>query len=238
VIVGISSFLGSLGWLVYSRKDFIFGIREAISDFWGNWSFGKWVFGSGLLSAVCMNLYPWILTFFHGTGSTGVWAACFGVVALGNPVVLGVQNFLGPRIAHVYAKSGYSVLRKFVYRESVFFVIIIAPLCLVLIFFGGPLVALFYGEKYSGNGLVVTVLAANLLISAVSFSFSRALFVMNRANVDFAVNLIILVVLLTLGVWLVASYGPLGVAFGLLAGSIVSSGIKWGLFRGYCRETN
>lgn len=229
-VVGSACGLAAVGWLISKRKTFALQLTRAISDFVRNWSFGKWVFASGLLWALSMNLYPWILTAFHGTASTGVWAACFGVAAIGNPLLLGVQNFLGPKIVHSYAEDGAMGLRRFVIKASGFFSLVIAPFCVLLLVFGGSLIVIIYGDKYAGNGLVVSILALNLLISTVAFSFSRALFAIERADVDFYVNFMALFVLLTLGLWLVKAFGPLGVACGLLAGNTAATAVRYILF--------
>jgi O-antigen/teichoic acid export membrane protein len=97
------------------------------------------------------------------------------------------------------------------------------PLCLILLVFGGSLMARLYGAKYAGNGTVVSVLAVNLLVSAAAFTFSRSLFAIGRADVDFMVNFAALFVLLTLGLWLVRAWGPLGAAYGLLIANIAAS---------------
>ena len=81
-------------------------MSESLADLKKNWVFGKWVFASGLVWAVSMNLYPWFLAYFHGAASTGVWAACLGVVSVGNPALLGIQNLVGPKIAHCIRDSG------------------------------------------------------------------------------------------------------------------------------------
>ena len=82
---------------------FIFG--ESIADLKRNWTFGKWVFASGLLWTASTNLYPWLLAFFHGAAAAGTFAACMGVVSASNPVLLGIQNLVGPKIAHEYAQG-------------------------------------------------------------------------------------------------------------------------------------
>jgi len=227
---GLACGLAAVGWLIRRRKTFALQLPRAISDFRRNWSFGKWVFASGLLWALSMNLYPWILTAFHDTASTGVWAACFGIAAIGNPLLVGISNFLGPKIAHSYAEGGAMGLRRFVFKASAVFSLLITPFCVALLVFGGSLVVIIYGDKYAGNGLVVSILALNLLVSTVAFSFSRALFVMERADVDFAVGFVSLFVLLTFGLWMVKSFGPLGVACGLLAGNTASSAVRYLLF--------
>ncbi len=229
-VVGLACGLTGMSWLISKRNTFALQLTRAISDFGRNWSFGKWVFASGLLWALSMNLYPWILTAFHGTASTGVWAACFGIAAIGNPILFGVQNFLGPRIAQSYAEGGAIALRRFIFKASAVFSLLVTPFCVALMIFGGSLVVILYGDKYAGNGLVVSILALDILISTVAFSFSRALFAMERADVDFAVNFVTLFVLLTIGLWLVKSFGPLGVACGLLIGNTAVSALRFLLF--------
>lgn len=230
-LVGAACGLAAIGWLVINDKSLALSTDHAISDFRRNWSFGKWVFLSGLVWAIAMNLYPWLLAAFRDTASAGVWTACLGAVAIGNPAVLGAQNFLGPKIAHVYAERGGSPLRRFVLRASVYFSIPMLLFALAMTFFGDRLTSLLYGLKYAGNGLAVTILAFNLAVSVVMFSFSRCLFVINRAGVDFLVNLVALFIMLTLGLWLVRSYGVAGAAFGLLIANTTASGVRYVVFQ-------
>ncbi len=222
-VIGAACGLTALAWLIWMHTEFTLRISQAILDFGHSWSFGKWVFASGLIWTLSMSLYPWFLAAFHGTASAGVWAACLGIVAIGNPLLLGAQNFLGPRIAHSFAEGGRSALRRFALRASLAFFVLMIPLCLILLVFGGSLIACLYGAKYAGNGMVVSVLAVNLLFSAASFTYSRVLFAIGRADVDFMVNFAALFVLITLGLWLVRAWGPLGAAYGLLIANIAAS---------------
>jgi O-antigen/teichoic acid export membrane protein len=225
-LIGFACGVAVLGWLWAERSFYRLRISESVADLKRNWLFGKWVFGSGLVWAISMNLYPWLLAAFHGTASAGIWAACLGAVALGNPGVLGVQNFLGPKIAHVYVEEGARGLARFVIRATAVLSLPMLFFCVAMIFLGGPLVALLYGHKYAGNGLVITILAWNLLITAVTFSFSRALFAIERADVDFAVNFVALFIMFTLGLWLVRSFGVIGAASGLLVANAATSGVR------------
>ena len=224
--VGFACGVSALGWLIWMRKQFILRLSRSLSDLVRNWSLGKWIFASGLLWALTMGLYPWILAGFHGTASTGVWAACLGIVAIVNPLLFGIQNFVGPKIAHSFAEGGRIKLRRFAFKASAVFSVLMIPFCVLLLVFGGSLMVLFYGDKYVGNGLVVSILALNMLVSAAGFPYVSALFAMKRADLEFAVNFIALFVLLTLGLWLVRALGPLGAAYGLLIANIATSAVK------------
>jgi O-antigen/teichoic acid export membrane protein len=97
---------------------------------------------------------------------------------------------------------------------------------LAMIFRGGRVVTLLYGHQYAGNGLVVAILAFNLAVSAVAFSFSRALLAIERADVDFLVSFVALFIMLTLGLWLVRSFGIPGAALGMLIANTAASGVR------------
>jgi len=231
-VIGPACGIAVLWWLWSDRAFYHLRMSESLADLKKNWSFGRWVFASGLVWAVSMNLYPWLLALFHGTASAGVWAACLGVVSVGNPALLGIQNFVGPKLAHAYAADGLTALRRIVLKIIAAISLPMSILCLVLIFWGGRLVALLYGHQYAGNNTVVAILAVNLLVAAAAFSFSRALFAVERADLDFWVNFAALFLMITLGLWLVRSFGPLGAALGLLAANLSTSAVRARVFLG------
>ena len=69
-------------------------------------------------------------------------------------------------------------------------------------------------------------LASNLLVSAAAFSFSRALFAIDRADLDCLVNFTALFIMVTLGLWLVRAFGPFGAALGLLGASFATLAVE------------
>ena len=225
-VIGSVCGIAVLGWLWSDRGFYDPRFSQSLADFRKNWIFGKWVFASGLVWAVSMNLYPWLLATFHGVGSAGVWAACMGVVSVGGPVMVGIQNLAGPKIAHVYAAEGHIALRQLVFRLTAIVAAPISLLCLVTFIVGGRLVVLMYGRQYGGHGLIVSVLALNLLVSAIAFPFSRALFAADRADLDFFVNFTALFIMLTVGLWLVRAFGPLGAAWGILGANVSTSVVR------------
>jgi len=216
----------ALSWIARNRRMFVVRMVDVVGDLKRNWALSKWVVASGILWSVSMNLYPWLISYFRGAAETGVFAACLAVANFGTMILIGAQNFLGPKIAIVYAESGLSRMRGFVIKVSAAFLVPMLPFCLLLWLLGDPIITLVFGPRYAGNGAIISVLALNLLALALAFSFSRALFALERADVDFGVNFAALFVLLTVGVWLVRAYGPLGAAVGLLIANVVASTVR------------
>lgn len=229
-VIGSACAAGVIWWLWADRKFYRPRVGASLADLRRNWSFGKWVFASGILWTASTNVYPWLLAFFHGAAAAGTFAACLGVVAASNPLLLGIQNLVGPKIAHEYAQFGAVGLRRLVLRISGIIAIPLSLLTFVLIIWGDQLIGLLYGDRYTGNGQVVAVLACNLFVAGVSFGFSRALFAVERADLDFRLNLAAMVILASLGLWLVHSYGPLGAALGLLTAIFVTSAVRATVF--------
>lgn len=229
-MVGSVCGIAVVGWLWSDGGCYDPRLSESLADFKKNWTLGKWVFASGLVWAVSMNLYPWLLAAFHGVASTGVWAACLGVVSVGNPFLLGTQNLIGPKIAHEYAANGPRGLHRLVLKIAAVVGTPMSMLCLVMFIWGGRFLTLLYGRQYAGNRLIVAILALNLLVTATTFSFSRALFAVDRAYVDFLVNFTALFIMLTLGLWMVRAFGTLGAALGLLGANFATSAVRVGVF--------
>lgn len=225
-VAGLFCGLSVLGWLWWDRDAYEVRLSEYTTDLKKNWLLGKWVFASGLIWAVGANLYPWLVAAFHGVPSAGVWAACVGVVSIGNPILKGTQNLIGPKISHEHAEKGLRALHRWVLRVTAILAVPLVLLCLAMFVWGGRLLTLLYGNQYAGNGLVVSILGLNLLVTVLGFSFSRALFALERARVDFLANLIALFLMVTVGIWLVRALGPLGAAFGLFGASLVASVIR------------
>ncbi|UCF63907.1 MAG: oligosaccharide flippase family protein [bacterium] len=231
LMIGITSGMVTIFWLYLDRNEIRFDRKLLRRDFNQCFQAGKWVFASGFLWNIGTYLYPWLLTSFKGTAATGTWAACLGIIALCNPVYLGLQNYLSPKIAHAYANNNKVDLRKFTIKSTAAFAGLLGICSVVLILFGGYFLVLLYGGKYAGNGIIISLLAVNLMLVAAGFSFSRAFFTLERADVDFKVNIVSLVVLFTFGLWIIYNYGILGAALGLVAGNAIALMLRFGFFR-------
>jgi O-antigen/teichoic acid export membrane protein len=229
-LLGISSALVAGGWLIFHRGRIRPGTRLYGRDLTRNWRFAKWVLGSCILSQFARYVYPWVLAGYHGTSVTGLWAACAGIVALGNPVVLGLGNHVLPNISNVYAGSGTEAMQRQVHRSSLQFAALLVPVVLILVIWGERIVTGVYGNAYAGSSSVVFLLALNMLISSLMYPYSQGLFSLERAKADTLVNVVAVVMLFTIGIAAVKFYAALGAAAALLVSSGITALIRVGVF--------
>jgi O-antigen/teichoic acid export membrane protein len=226
-VIGIACGTATVFWYRSNRGIYSFRVDLVHPHFRESWLQGKWLLASGILWSVSMTMYPWILALFHSTAATASWAACMGIVSVANPVLAGLQNVIGPRLSQAYADRGAAGLRSYAFRTNMVTVLATAPFALFLIILGEQTVTMVYGAAYSGNRGVIVAMSLNLLVSAVAFTYSRGLFVLNRAATDFYINLAAIAVLISAGIWLVRSLGPLGVAISVLASNVVTAMLRY-----------
>lgn len=222
VVIGSGCLLVTLPWLAMYRREFIVSRPQVLVDWRTNWLLGRWGLASAVLYLFAVSLYPWILAALHGTDSAGIWAACIGVVALGNPLLLGLQNYFLPKASHIFAEGGASALRSFVTRAALLMGGSVTVLCVILVPIGGWLVSTIYGDSYSGNGLVVALLLANFSILSFSVCFARGIFILERADIDFKINIVSIIFVFSIGIWMVKEIGVTGAALSMLIGHFFS----------------
>lgn len=222
LISGLACAVAAGHYLFGEREQFSFSFARGVADFSLHWNFGRWVVASALVWGVSMNFYPWLVNYFRGAYEAGLWGASATLVALGNVFILGLHNLLGPRMAAVYAASGPEALRTFVLQSTLAFAVPLAMLS-VFIYFAGPLLlSLIYDEAYAPGAPVMFVLSVNLAMLGVASVFSRGLFAIERADLDFQVNFLPLVLLFAAGIPLVKGYGIKGAAWALCLANIVA----------------
>jgi O-antigen/teichoic acid export membrane protein len=225
LIIGLASACPSLIFLIFEREKFSPNLKYLLKDLTKNWSFGKWIFSTGIVYLLTRHIYPWLLAFFHGTIATGTFAAYLGISNAANPALIGIRNFLEPKASHTYASRGHEEL-VFILRKTTYLIaLILIIFCVFLFVFGGKAVAIIFGAKYSGGGLVVSILGLSILFSAsgIAMGVTVGLWALQRPYMNFYASLLTLTVTITFGLWLVKSFGPLGAALALLVGNSIAS---------------
>lgn len=229
-VMGFACGLVGLSWLIWNRRAFKFSFTRVSSELRQNWSFGKWLLADNLAFFMSCELYPWVLSAVYDTAAVGILAACQGVVALMSPFLQGCLNFLPPKTAQVFAQDGLEGLRSLVVKGTLVIGGFIGTFCGAIIIWGDQLAGFIYGPQYVGHGWVISILALNILAYALSLAMGYGLWALGRVDLNFKINLLRMGVTFTLGFWLVKTYGPIGVAWGLLLGSLVAGVFRYFVF--------
>lgn len=226
VIVAVANLVASILWLAMSRTAFKPRLARSWIDFRRDWPTSRYIYLSSTLWTAGTYLYPWLISFIGGEHQAGIWAACFTLANLGNPLIMGIQNVMGPSIAHAFAGRSLSAFRTYVLKCSVLFTLIGSVGTLLMAVFAEYLLLKINGPEYAGFGPVTGWLAATMLLQGLSFPTSRGLFSLEKAKLDMFANIGPLVVLAALGALLTHHYGVMGAAICLVISQVVGSALR------------
>jgi O-antigen/teichoic acid export membrane protein len=196
-----------------------------------NWATARWSVGASIVSVLGAQMFPWFLATSRGLGDAGALAACAGIVAITNPLLIGMGNVLSPRIMHAFSDGGIEAVRRVTKMGLAVFLTVMVIMCPLLFLAGGELLGRIYGSRYAANGLTVGLLSVALVADWLSLPAHYALLVTDRAEVMLKANVLVVAVNATFGFLLVAALGTRGAALGLLVGNALATAFKWREYR-------
>ena len=174
-------------WAVY-RHRFRFQASDIRDTVGRNFRYGRWVAGENVCSTITMYLCIWLLTVYVSEEAAGVFFACFTVVLLANPFLLGVCSILAPRSAREFHEHGLEGLIRVLFQYIGLILVVLVGFSGVLWFFGESITNLFFGSQYeeffnshlNGKNSITSTLGLALPFLGVSFGLTCGLLAINR----------------------------------------------------------
>jgi O-antigen/teichoic acid export membrane protein len=232
VATGLASCVAAALWLVPARPLITLRPgRTTLAHFRMNWATGRWSLGATAVSVLAAQMYPWLIATSRGLAEAGTLAACAGIVAMTNPLLIGMGNLLSPRIMHAFSEGGLAAVERVARTGLLLFLLVMVIMCPLLFLAGGELLGRVYGPRYASNGFTLGLLSVALVADWISLPAHYALLVTDRADVMLKANLLVVAVNAVLGFALVRLLGPPGAALGLLTGNALASAFKWREYR-------
>lgn len=201
------------------------------SALFSHWKLGKWLVATALTFYIAYQIYPWFLKYTWGMEAVATLGVCQTLLFLANPFILGVNNILLPKMAHALSAEGVVGLKRVTRKGQLALLVSLGPLAVIVSIFAEPLLELLYKDKYAGNGLLVVVLAADILVRVIAAPFVSALVVMERPETVFYSFIGAMAITLLAGYPLALTWGPMGVAIGFVCANMVAVSIRYFFYR-------
>ena len=202
VIIGCVNAIGLLVWWMIYRSEFQFASKSTTMQVSENFRYGRWVAGENVCSVLTMYMCVWLLTFTVDEAAAGVFFACFTVVLLANPFLLGVTSILAPRAAQSFVQDGWIGLRRVLMQYGLLVVSVLTAFSGFLFVFGDDLTALifdyddYFDTHLGGVNNVTATLGLAMPFMGLSFVITSGLLAANRPYESFYSAVVGLVVLL------------------------------------------
>ena len=200
-IIGAVNLLGLAAWWTYFRSRFQFQMADAKVTVKQNFRYGRWVAGENICSTITMYFCVWMLTGYISQEASGVFFACFTVVLLSNPFLLGVCSILAPSSAREFHERGWRGMNQILMQYISLIFVVLTGFTVMLWFWGEPITNLFFGNKYqaffdqnSGSRNTITsTLGLALPFLGISYGLTCGLLAINRPQDSFYSSIIGLV---------------------------------------------
>ncbi|MDA8563212.1 hypothetical protein N9L06_02045 [Mariniblastus sp.] len=202
--IGCVNLLALVGcWAVY-RHRFRFQAADIKTTVGRNFRYGRWVAGENVCSTITLYLCIWLLAGYVSEEASGVFFACFTVVLLANPFLLGVCSILAPRSAREFHENGLEGLKLVLVQYIGLILVVLLGFSVFLWFYGEPITNLFFGSQYedffdrhlNGKNSITSTLGLALPFLGASFGLTCGLLAINRPQDSFYSSVVGLVAIL------------------------------------------
>lgn len=181
--------------------------------------FSKWLAIASLCFLLQVNLGVPVLSYLADAREAGLYGA-------GSSLLMGVDfltvSLLTTLLPKVSQLSGLDQCRTYVRRSFPIYLAIAAAI-LPLLFFARPLVLLVFGSAYEATISIFEVLFIGTLGTLVTHPLYLVLYALNRPQLHALTGIVALAGWLTVGYWLIPTYGAIGAAWTTSVARLVQS---------------
>ena len=208
--IAVMNIVALVAWWRIFGTAFNLTRNDAVVQLKKNFRYGRWAAAENCCSTVTMFFCVWYLNRQLGLAAGGVYSACFNVMLLANPFLLGICSLLGARAAQEFTHRGWSSMLKTLSQYGVFIFVVLSVFGVGLWFVGQDLTNLMFGGKYKdwfdanlgGVNDITSILGLAVPCLGVSFVLSVALLAIDRPQDNFMCAFAALVVLVVINwVW-------------------------------------
>ena len=219
--IAVVNLIALLGWWRLYGDKFSLQLTGASAQLKENLRFGSWVAGENFCSTVTMFFCVWYLNEELDLESGGVYSACFNVMLLSNPFLLGVCSLLGARAAQEFTRGGWNAMLKTLSQYGTFVFVVLSLFAVLLWFVGADLTNLMFSEKYqewfdansAGINNVTPILGLAVPCLGIAFVCANALLAIGRPRDNFYCAFASLILLLVINYTSVPSLETAAISF-------------------------
>ena len=227
-MLGLSSAIVGLVWLIRSWGRSVFIWPKVGPDWCQHWLFGKWVLADQMLAVGAGFTSQWLLGIFLSTAHTGMFVACMNVVQLTNPLIFGLGNLIEPRMSAAVARGGWTAVRRMMHEVSLGLSVLLALMCTGFAIFGNQLVGMLYqDDTFVSDPWIIPLLALTVFATGMSVGVLHALRATYRSHINVLAGIATFAITLIIGLVWVAAAGLRAAACAMMLGQLAGLFVRW-----------
>lgn len=227
--------VGTVG-LIASRSDCLFEPRSIRTHFAALWPIGRWVSLTQVVVTTQAFVMPWVMAMAASIELAGIYAACWTIVQIVSPMIEGLGNLIGPKMAGSAERNSWDGIYRLMVRTTAVFAGIMLGLMVLLFAAGRLALDQLYGANYAEYFAVLVVLAIAATTNNLGIPVLKALIQLGHARVNFFISITGLGISLCSAAWLLGQVGTAGAAWGLVIGNTAATASRWVLIHRVNRD--
>lgn len=184
-----------------------------------NYDFGKWLLGGNVVAWGQAQFISYFCGIMISISIVGALNASRNIIGFVNVLFMGIMNFLPPRAALIFSKSGVTALTDYLKKASLWGGLITILIIFPCIIWSEELLSFVYGAEYRGYGWIVTWWGIYSFIGFFHRPISVGLNVLKQTRSIFISNLIGFVFILMTSYPLYRVLGCGGLLLGMCIGN-------------------
>ena len=186
------------------------------------WRLGKFALQGSFLSMLLMQAFPWTLAMFYSASAAAGFQAVVNLLALTNPIMLGIGNLIIPATARASLhglRAAHDVLRRYATGGA----ILLAPYLVLLVALPKLALTAVYGSSspYLGFERSVRIYAVCGFVIYVGQVFASHLSGLERIDLALRAHWFATIAAVVVGLPLTATMGMAGAVWGTLIANSV-----------------
>lgn len=229
--MALAAGVGVVTALYHKRSDFDFKDMNVLRDTRANILYGRWLIAGSACHLGSLYTYPWFVYLMHGREEAGAFAACFAIINLFNPFVLGFNNYFRPKIIKARIDHGAEAMDAQVRRACMLLGLLALAASVFLWLFGGLLVNLVYGDEFTGLGTAIGFVGLSLLPVFFGAPLQLGTLALNKPQINPMFHATALAMTVLAGLPLALLYGKTGAAAGYSLATAAGCAVLATLYR-------
>lgn len=227
--------LGSLAALIpaawQTRRYWSRKIGHLAGTWKRNWNFGRYMLGASLSTWVSVEFYPILTAGLISFAAAGAYRAIQNLVQPVQLLLRAMDTFLTPRASKTYHQSGFIPLERLLHKTYNIFAGPILGILALAVVFRVPLLSWLYGDTYLdyANGVILMAIFYGLWFAY--WPLQTVMKAMHASRPIFIANLSAIIVMFSLGIWMINQWGVYGTMAGQALNALVVAAIHLGAWR-------
>ena len=170
------------------------------------------VYASGILSYLVGTVDKYVVLFFGGLQTLGIYSVALTTTAAINIVASSLGGPLLPQYSELYGQNGKAALEEASKITSRYVFLIYVPLAVGLAATAYPIITFFYGTEYGSGGLLLAIVCVAAALTCAVIVINNLLMSLGDTRTGLAANVLAIALGMPLLVVLVELFGSVGAA--------------------------